>query len=469
MSGQILGLLTAEKFAAESDLFFSHRRKILHSYPNGSAPLTGILSMVKEEETSSHEFYWYEKRYRTPRTATRGTNPLTSDAPSTGDADDGTNLAIGAKTTANVVFLKLDTVKDLRPGYIIEISGSKNIQLQVIAVTNGVTVASEKGYVQANVLRGFTHAAGDDITGTVVRILGTAYGEGATGRGIKPLGFKRPYNIMNQTQIFRTPMKFSGTVLQEGLKYDDTGPYKEKARDTVIEHMTSIERQLLFGQRSTTLRSSLDTTADEDEPIRTFSGILEFLRLWDAGSTGIDIDGSNYAPYAFKDADTSDSDDTKRIIENTDAIFTVDDFHSWAERVGRYSTNKSSEKLVLCGSGAVLSLAKMFRLNSDFNTTVGNAAYGLKFTTWHTPFGDFHFMTHPQFNEDPEWRYNAMILDVHSIKYRYLTGRDTKLLKNRQENDADHRKDEYLTECSIELHHPENNMLIKNLRNYQDS
>jgi len=105
-------------------------------------------------------------------------------------------------------------------------------------------------------------------------------------------------------------------------------------------------------------------------------------------------------------------------------------------------------------------------LNSHFNVTAGASAYGLKFVTLHTPFGDFHFLTHPLFNDDPEWRFYCWIIDIHSIKYRPMTNRDTKLLKNRQENDADRRKDEYLTESTIEFWHPENNMLIKNVRNY---
>lgn len=44
MADSILGLPSSAKFAAESDRFYNHRRKILHLYPSGGAPLTGILS-----------------------------------------------------------------------------------------------------------------------------------------------------------------------------------------------------------------------------------------------------------------------------------------------------------------------------------------------------------------------------------------------------------------------------------------
>ena len=43
------------------------------------------------------------------------------------------------------------------------------------------------------------------------------------------------------------------------------------------------------------------------------------------------------------------------------------------------------------------------------------------------------------------------ILDLPHLKYRYLDGRDTDLLMNRQANDYDGVKHEYLTECGLEL------------------
>lgn len=468
MSEQILGLPTTAKFAAEEDLFFNHRRKILHQYPQGSAPLTGILSMIAEEVTSSHQFFWYEKRYISPRTQTRGTNPLTTDAPSDGDANDGTNLPAGAVTVTTVLFLKVAATRDFRAGYILELAGLARLQFQVIAVVPGVADTDKNGYVEVRSIRAYTATATDDTADTLVRAMGTAYGEGAPGQGIKPLGFRRPFRIDNQTHISRTPFDFSGTVLQEGLKYDDTGPYKERARDAVVEHMTAEERSLIFSRRSTTTRPSLAGGTNEDEVVRTSMGIIEFLEMWDAGDVGLQIDGSTTAFYNFKTQSVSDSDDEKRIIENSDGFMSVDRFNGFAERVGRKHTNKSNEKLVLCGSGAILAYVKMFRNSSHFNVSVNQSAYGLKFITLHTPFGDFHFMTHPLFSDDPEWRFWSLILDIHSLKYRPLTNRDTHIRKMQQNPRDDKREDAYLTEAGYEFWMPENNMLIKNVRDFKE-
>jgi hypothetical protein len=198
------------------------------------------------------------------------------------------------------------------------------------------------------------------------------------------------------------------------------------------------------------------------------SGIVEFLELWDAGSVGLQVDGATYAPYAFKGQSTVDTDDQKRVIANADGTVTVDKFNVWAERVTRYSTNKSRDRLCLCGSGALLAITKMFRQNSSFQVKYGEKVYGMQLVTLTTPFCDIHFVTHPLFNEDSTYRYWALMVDIWALRIRPLTNRDTKLLANRQPNDADYRKDEYLTELTLELAAPEQHMLIKNIQTYSE-
>ena len=469
MADTILGLPSSKKFADESDRFYNHRRQILHSYPNGKAPLTGILSMIPEEETNDSIIYWYEKRYKSPKTTLRGTDPMTSTAPSTGDADDGTAITTGAKTITTSYYMKVASTSEFKIGQVLYLD-TNSTEWYVVAVTRGVAAESLKGYLTVRLLRAYTivTVATEFAVSSVLRVIGTAYGEGATGLNVKITAFKRPYRIENTTQIFRDAMEFPGSVLKMGLKYDNTGPYKEKAHDLVTDHMTGIERALLLGKRSTTSRASFDTN-QEDLTVRTMSGIIEFLELWDAGSTGLTIDGATYAPYSFKSASTLDTDDDKRIITNSAGTISVDKFNQWAERTGRYHTNKSGDKLVLCGSGALIALTKMFRLNSSFTVKYGEKAYGLTVTVVTTPFGDFNLVTHPLFNEDSTMTYWMLFLDIWSLKYRPLVDRDTKLLKNRQNPGDDLRRDEFLTECSLEFMMPEAHMLVKNVRTYIES
>lgn len=467
MAQDILGLPSSAKFAAEGDRFYNHRRKILHLYPRGGAALTGILSMVPDDPVNDSIHIWYEKRYKSPQSTLRGTNPVTTTAPSTGDADDGTVVVTGAKTITTDFYIKVASTADFKVGHLLIVPTQEDIEFWVTAVTRGVAAEATNGYLKVRLVRAVTFGVIATIfaAGTALKVIGSAYGEGSSGVGKGATSFKRPYAIMNTTQIWEDEFKFPGSVLQMGLKYDKSGPYKEKQRDTIVDHMTSLERSLIWGKRATILRDSFDTT-QEQLSVRHMSGIIEFLELWDAGSTGLQIDGATYAPYGFKTASTLDTDDEKRIITNSTGLITVDKWNDWAERVGRYHTNRSNEKLVLCGSGAIKAMVKMFRQNTSFEVSYNDTAYGLEFHTLKTPFGKFHFVTHPLFNEDPVYRYWALILDIHSLHYRPLLNRDTRLHKNQQNRKDDFRVDLFRTEASLEFWAPEQHMLIKNVRDY---
>lgn len=468
MPDSILGLPTSAKYQSAGDRFNAHRRQILNIAPNGGSPLTALLSMIPSEPLTDSIYYWYEKRFKVSQAALRGTNPVTTTAPTDGDTDDGTAVTATSVAITTALYIKVDTTRDLHTGQILIPDTNHDILFRIKSIVRGVADETAKGYVVVNLQRATTLAsiATTFAAGTILRVTGSTYGEGQTGVGVTGSGVKRPYRVENTTQIFRDSFSFPGTVLQMGLKYDQTGPYKQKARDTVLDHFVGIERSILFGKRATATRNSFDSN-QEDLTTRTFSGILEFLKLWDAGSTGLTVDGATYAPYGFKAASTVDSDDEKRFITNATGDFTVKDFDVWTERACRYRSNKSPSKLMLVGSGASLALTEMFRRNGTFQVDAGKTAYGLSLKTLVTPSGNFEIVTHPLFNDDPVLRYSALVVDLWDIMLRPLQGRDTQLLPNRQNPGDDLRKDEYLSELGLEVHAPERHMFIKNLRNYK--
>lgn len=466
MAETILGLPTSAKFQAEGDRFNDYRRRILHIAPQGGAPLTGLLSMIKSEPTNDSIFLWQEKRYLPLRAALYGTNPATSTAPTDGDTDDGTAIATGSKAVTTDTYFKVATTKDLKVGHIIRNSVT-GVLYQILAITRGVANPVLLGYIKVRPIRAYSvgTVATDFAAATILDVVGSAYGEGQSGAGLGSTGFKRPFTIQNTTQIFRDHKDFPGSVLQMGTKWDATGIYKEAMRDLMIDHMVGIEKSILFGKRSTVTRASLDAT-QEDLSVRTMSGIIEFLEMWDAGATGITVDGSTYAPYSFKTASTLDTDDNKRIIANAGGTISVTAFNTWAERVCRYHTNKTNEKLILLGSGALMAVCDMFRKNSTYNVTYQDKAYGLEITQVKTPFSTFNLVTHPLFNADPTMRYWMLFLDIWSLKLRPLGNRDTQLIPNRQNNGDDFRRDEFLTELGLEMWNPEAAMLVKNVQAY---
>ena len=70
-----LGLVSSEQI----DDYWSQntRRKIFYAYPNGTAPLTGLLTMMDSEDTPQPSFGWNEERWQETST-TAAVNPTSA-------------------------------------------------------------------------------------------------------------------------------------------------------------------------------------------------------------------------------------------------------------------------------------------------------------------------------------------------------------------------------------------------------
>src|SRR5690606_14679204 len=131
-----------------------------------------------------------------PVATTRGTARLTSTAPTTGDADDGTAVSSGAKTTTSEMYIKLSSTVFMKPGSIIRFDNTGR-QFWVISVTRGVADPTLLGYVKVRPIRDFTVTtlSTEFPDGETVRVIGTAYGEGQSGRGLQRTPVRRPYPV----------------------------------------------------------------------------------------------------------------------------------------------------------------------------------------------------------------------------------------------------------------------------------
>lgn len=439
----ILGLMDAEKFSSQR--FKNVRRSVFYHYPNGAAPLTGILSALKEEKTNDPEFKWFEKRLLDQLTATATAN---ADGPFTATGGDSNKTTSGWSDNANTV-IRVKTVSNgtdvLRVGHVVEIPGvaTTSTPINIKGVVTSI-VSTEK--FEIRLLEAVANAKNTTAeNGLQVRVIGSSFAEGSTdiSRGI----YNLPTEIGNYTQIFRTPFTITGTALKTSARFDETGVYKDMAKENSVYNMLEIEKALLFGTK--TLYTGGTT------PVRTTGGVLWFLQQWEAGTA--------YGNTAA----SADTDDNKRIIANAGGTLSEKQYDSLLERVFRVTNNTVNEKLVLCGSGFLGVINQLYKsktvLNSDLPMT---DTYGMNVVRHLTPFGTIYYKTHPLMTQNPALRNNALILDVGNLIYRFLDGRDTELLKNRQANDADHRKDEWLTECGLELRFPESHMYIQNVQDY---
>jgi hypothetical protein len=457
----ILGLLDTETFANER--FTNVRRMVFYQYPAGAAPLTGLLSLMKSEETDDPEFSWYEKRLeRQWATATNISTTVVFYSAVTGLASTTYASGTGTWTTATgdisfavggtIYGLKLAAgeAEKFRPNHVFKMTvivGGNETELQGIVVPNGVDGANDRiAFKPIKAVASVDYDAAHD--GNLVFIIGSASYEAehdnSTGRYVKPV---KQYNYTN---IHRTPFSISGTKLNTSVKYDDTGAYQDLAKEHSVKHMIELEKSFLFGERA-------EDTATGDQPRRTSGGVLFFLRQWELTVAN---------PYGQSGA-TADTDDDKRIIENSTGIISEKSFDGYVERVFRVTNNTVNEKLVLCGSGFLSVINQLYRAKTQLTSDLPmQDTYGMDVVKHKSSFGTLYYKTHPLMSQHPVLRYNALILDIHNLVYRHVIGRDTELLTNRQDNDADYRKDEWLTECGLELRYPESCMYLQNVQDF---
>lgn len=454
----ILGLINSESFSA--DRFKNYRRTVFYYYPQGAAPLTGLLSLMKEEATNDPQFYWYEKRKLDQRSQTAA---ISTTIPYYAT---GVTVANGKVTAATIAGANFTTTVGSQ--FAIKTAASPDGVFRIGHVIKQVTTNSgattEDTIWQINAINGATDSPANVVgvislrsvivaynsaanVGVDLSVVGSAFAEGAVGSSDNV--YTSPVNPFNYTQIFRTQYQITGTALKTSAKYDERGVFPDEAKEAMLNHATEMEKGFLWGERQQIGSANAAIT-------RTTGGIMFHLRQWELGTVYNNT------------AATVDTDDTKRIIINSTGRVVYKTFLGYMERVFRMTNNKTSEKLGFVGSGAMNMLTQMFASKVvQMQKPPAGDVYGLELVSVVLPFGTLYLKTHPLFSENPIWRNSLLIIDVPNLRYRYLSGRDTELLRDRQPNNADYIENEYLTECGLEVDFPESCMYIQNILDWE--
>ena len=435
----ILGLLNTE---SGIDRLKNFRRSVFYNYPNGSAPLIAMLSMLKEESTNDPEFQIYEKRLTEQRTLTVMANAAGPFTVAGGGTDQANPFSPAINSFTRVAVADTSA---FRVGQIVQFTQA-NITGGNVDIKGIITTLVDATHFEFRFLQAYTNVSnGTNNNGIETLVIGNAAQEAQVGAALSP--YQPPLNIKNYTQIFRTPFQFSGTVLKTGLRYDRTGPYKDKAKDATLQHAIEMEKGFISGVQTL----YLDPTSGL--PTRTTGGVIWYLQQWESGT----VYGNTAA--------VNDSDDTKRIINNitSGGAMNLSTYNTYMERLFRVTSNKAQEKLVLCGSGFLARVNDMFTGKGILHINQeAKERFGWDIVSHLLPWGVVHYKTAPLFTQNANLRNSALFLDVWNLVYRYMDGRDTTLLKMRQPNNADYREDEWLGECGLELRFPESHMFIKN-------
>lgn len=320
------------------------------------------------------------------------------------------------------------------PNQVLTVSGSHGSTLTTIALSSGDNKKAKAGSVllvpsTGEILWVLDSSTADQITvdraqGSVAAatipasepllVIGSVHQEGAA---VPEAITYDPTVVSNYTQIFRNVLNITNTFAATRIRYAD-GQFMKEARREVLElHSIEMERAFLFGAKT-------EDTSGEN-PARSTGGLNYFVTT---------------------------------NVEDFEGTVAIDDWEDFLEDVFE---DGSSEKLALVGNRALNTLNKIARENYTVSATPESTTYGMKMTQWITPYGTLQIKQHPLLSKDgfEDW---GFIIDVAKLKYRPLRGRDTAYIENVQNPGDDAVKNEFKTECGLEINHESVHAIFKN-------
>ena len=317
----------------------------------------------------------------------------------------------GAVSSASTTSVTIDAGND----NLFAVKGTIIVNSETGEVMRATADSTATGLTVERNIGGTSHTIADDAK---LFIAGTAYEEGASS----PTGVSFDASVAsNFTQIFRTSFTVTETLKATNLR---TGEKEDELATKALKlHMQDIERAMFFGKKH-------EANGTTSQPLRYTGGLINTM------SSVIDRSTASNSM-------TEDQFD-RALIEDVFAF-------------------GSKQKIMFCGAKVAGHLQKMGK--DRWQPTAVEGAYGVNLTQYTTFAGDLMVHLHPQFRQIPGMDNAAVIIDFPYLKYRYMEGRDTQLLRDRQAADADAVKHEYLSECGLELMQDKVHTYIKNWTN----
>lgn len=396
------------------------REMILYLYPNGSAPLTALLSKFKSERVTDPEFNWWTKNL-----AAQGgtvTNVYT-------DAILASPYSFSSASAAGTVFYVKAAeavIKEMRVGHQVLLRDADWVDVDTNAEVTARVLKGASSYVAVALMEEENTASSNAYnlsTVDTILIIGNVNAEGAT---IPDAISYDPVKYYNYTQIFRTPLEITRTARLTRLRTGDS--YKEMKREALELHSIEMEKSFFSSVRR-------ETTGSNGKPKRSGHGIVPFVKDNASGNAvnynkNSDYSGASWLAQGETWFDTS------------------------LELLFRYG---SQEKIGYCGSGAMLGINRLAKSGGQVQLKSVSTSYGLKVVEWLTPFGTLYLKTHPLFTYEATNRNRIVVVDPSNMQFNYIS--DTHFKKDDSEKKAgqigfDGTKEEFLTEGHLELHHP---------------
>ena len=395
------------------------REAILWLDPQGMTPLTAMSAKMKKETTDDPEFTWFEEVQDGKRALINTFSNAPAGATTAGSLNTLTLDALTPSVTNPAFQYKVGDILMLfdqsvgEPSSYAGTGATAPELMRVDSITSGTILVVVRGYAgQASPVTLIGGAVG---TGDQVRLVGSAYAEGSTSaNGISG----SPTKNTNYTQIFKSSFNQTNTAIS--TKYRTGDHFANDRKRAMFRHSESLEMSALFGVfKEQTTGGGATTVAGE--PTRTAGGLRYFLST--NQSVGVGAISEDF------------------FLDTLSTLFNYN------------AGGAGDERIVMLGNGALNAIQKVVRDGSgvriNYEGTVG--FYGMNLLKYRIPQGTFFLKSHPLLNTDPVFRNSMFVLNGRGFIVRPLKGRDTKIQTNIQANDADQRKDQWLTETGWEV------------------
>lgn len=306
--------------------------------------------------------------------------------------------AVASTSTNTVTVDAVDDEAFVVPGVILI-----NVDTGEVMRATSASNASHQITVERNI-GGTSHQIAD---GANIVIGGFADNEG--GNSPTAVSFD-PTTDFNYTQIFKTAVQVSGTLQNTYLRTGDKE--QEQLTKALKLHMADIERAMFFGVRH-------EANGSTAQPTRYTGGLTNQI-------TAV-TDGATYGATA------------NIITEKEFDRLLIEDIFAYG----------ANEKVAFCGARVISNLMEIGK-NRWQPTQIDNA-YGVSLSRYTTYAGDLLVYMHPMFRQIPNMDKEMIILDMNELKYRYMQGRDTQLIRDIHTPDFDGVKHMYMSECGLEM------------------
>ena len=402
-------------------------------YPNGTAPLTALLSVLSSRAlVEDAVFNWWTEAFPNRRA------PFTAGEIYT-DAAMGTAYT-GSGTAGEILFIKVTTSvteyhKMFRPGMTVLLKDSDVPATDCAAKLIDITACAKSGYTSGyhtfvvKLLEADDNGALDaggakDLqTADLIWGLGNANAQGSN----RPLGLSRsPMAHFNYAQIWKTGLDITRTMRKTKLRTKNT--YEKMKIDSLQEHMSDIERDLLFGIKTS-------NTGDNGQPEYTTGGLKEFIT-----ASGTVENFARLATYSGKSWKSYGKDWLDAVLKTV------------------FAYGASTRRVCFAGNGALIGLTQLAEATGLYALETGQTQFGMSINNWISPTGEILVKTHPLFSQEPTLQNAMVIFDPDQLTYRYID--DTFFKPGKQERESqgdgpDATQEEWVTEAGLECHFTE--------------